>query len=138
MAKLALSSWRSPKPSFQFLFVFKLYIHKCFVLLWDTQLLPLPSATALPRSAAGPPLHRCLQPPGAARLQRGGSSSPPTPSPSSQSAEAAGAAAVQPPLLFRVFTSLLPTNVISSWARTNYHTNDFGQCQQFHYAVLLL
>lgn len=141
MAQSSLSSWSIPKPWFQFLFAFELNTCKCFALLWETRLLLLPSATAFPRSTVGPPLDCCPQPPGTVQLQHGVSSSPPASRPSSQSsgaAAAAGAAAARPPPLFYVFSSLLLINAICSWARANYHTNDFGQCQHFHCAVLLL
>lgn len=131
MVNLALSSWNILKLWFQFLF--ELYIHKCFVLSWETQFLLLPSATAFPRSIAGPHFSCSPQPPGAVWIQHGSSSSPPAPCPSYQSAWAAAAAALDLP---HFFTSLLPINAICSWARPNYYTNDFGQCQHFHCALI--
>lgn len=107
MVNLALSSWNILKLWFQFLF--ELYIHKCFVLSWETQFLLLPSATAFPRSIAGPHFSCSPQPPGAVWIQHGSSSSPPAPCPSYQSAWAAAAAALDLP---HFFTSLLPINAI--------------------------
>lgn len=133
MVNLALSSWNMLKLWFQFLF--ELYKHKCFILLWETQFLLLPSAMAFSQSIAGPHFSCCLQPPGTVWIQHRGSSPPAAPSLSYQSAwaAAAGAAALGLP---HFFTSLLPINFICSWARPNYHTNDFGQCQHFQCALI--